>query len=173
MPRTKCSLFIRFALPVFLSVLAHAQQPTINDPLLDHLAGTWVLQGMVADEETTHDIVGEWVLNHQYFRIHEVSREIQPNGQPGYEADFFIARDQGTNQYNCVWLDNTGGISPESFANAKRRGDEISFAFQAKDGVSVLTMAYNARSDSWHWRLDSVEHGALETFARVKLVKRN
>jgi hypothetical protein len=46
---------------------------------------------MVADEETTRDIVGEWVLNHQYFRIHEVSREVRPNGQPGYEADFFIA----------------------------------------------------------------------------------
>jgi hypothetical protein len=127
---------------------------------------------MVADEETTRDIVGEWVLNHQYFRIHEVSREVRPNGQPGYEADFFIAGDRGTKRYSCVWLDNTGSNSPESFANAKRRDDEISFASKDKGELSVLTMAYNAQSDSWDWRLDSVEHGALEPFARVKLTKR-
>jgi hypothetical protein len=39
-----------------------ADQPTtVQDPLLDHLVGTWVLRGTIAGKETTHDIVAQWV----------------------------------------------------------------------------------------------------------------
>src|SRR5579872_4632366 len=43
--------------------LAFGQQPTFHDPLLDHLAGNWVLQGTIAGKETTHDVEAAWVLN--------------------------------------------------------------------------------------------------------------
>ena len=39
-----------------------AQQPGFQDPLLDLLAGNWVMTGTIAGAETTHDIVAEWVL---------------------------------------------------------------------------------------------------------------
>jgi hypothetical protein len=55
--------------------IAGAQQPTFHDALLDHLAGSWVLQGTIAGRPTTHDITAEWVLAHQYLRLQEVSRE--------------------------------------------------------------------------------------------------
>src|SRR5208282_4812975 len=45
------------------SVVA-AQQPPVQSPLLDHLAGKWVLQGTIAGQETTHDVDADWVLDH-------------------------------------------------------------------------------------------------------------
>ena len=68
---------------VLLSLPAAAQEPTFQDPLLDHLIGNWVLQGTIAGSQTTHDIVSEWVLGHQYVRLHETSREKNAKGQAG------------------------------------------------------------------------------------------
>ena len=73
---TALKIFAAVAL-VSSSALA---QPTFQDPLLDHLIGTWVLQGSIAGRETTHDIVATWVLGHQYVRLHEVSREKDAKG---------------------------------------------------------------------------------------------
>jgi hypothetical protein len=58
----------------------------IQDSFLDHLVGKWVLRGELAHKQTTHDILAEWVLGHQYVRLHEISRETKTNGQPAYEA---------------------------------------------------------------------------------------
>jgi len=55
-----------FAAVVLVSLSASAEQSTFQDALLDSLTGTWVLQGSIAGRETTHDIVSEWVLGHQY-----------------------------------------------------------------------------------------------------------
>ena len=57
-----------------LACSAIGQPAPINDPLLERLVGTWVLRGTIAGKDTTHDSVAEWVLGHQYLRIHERSR---------------------------------------------------------------------------------------------------
>ena len=54
--------------------MASVQQPPVNSPLLDHLVGKWVLRGTIAGKETTHDVTAEWVLDHHYVMIHEISR---------------------------------------------------------------------------------------------------
>jgi len=110
-------------------------QPTFHDHLLDHLAGNWVLQGTIAGKETTHDIAAEWVLGHQYVRIHEVSREKNSQGQPAYEAMVFVGWDQPSAEYVCMWLDTYGGMSDTSIGRAQRDGDEIHFLFKDKDSV--------------------------------------
>ena len=63
---------------------ALAQQATFNDPLVNHLAGKWVLTGQMDKEPVTHDVAAEWVLAHQYLEIHEVSREKNNDGSPVY-----------------------------------------------------------------------------------------
>lgn len=78
------------ALLFILSFSASAQEPKPKDPLLDRLSGNWILQGTIAGHETTHDIESEWVLNHEYLRLHETSREKNAKGQPAYEAIIFI-----------------------------------------------------------------------------------
>lgn len=111
-----------------------AQQPTFTDLLLDRFAGTWVLRGTIGGDATTHDVTAEWVLQHQYLRVHEVARERDAQGRPAYEADVYIGWDPQTNQYVCVWLDVFGGISTQSLGRATRQGDVIPFVFTNRDG---------------------------------------
>lgn len=159
------------------SFSASAQQPTPKDPLLDHLTGTWILQGTIAGHETTHDIESEWVLNHEYLRLHETSREKNPQGQPAYEAIVFIELVGSANEYKCLWLDSTGGGALSApIAPGKRDGDEIAFLFMDKDkdkdsGVRTR-FVYNKSADTWDWLIDNEDAGKLTPFARVKLTRK-
>ena len=164
-----------FAAGVLVACSASAQQSTFQDPLLDSFAGTWVLQGSIAGRQTTHDIVSEWVLGHQYVRLHEVSREKDAKGQAAYEAIVFIGWDQASSQYACLWLDSTGGggLSAQAIGYAKRSGDEIAFLFKGQDGSTFhTTFAYSKASDTWAWLMDGDDGGKLQPFARVILTRR-
>ncbi len=133
---------------ILVSIAAPAQQSTFQDPLLDHMIGMWVLRGTIDRKATTHDVVAEWVLGHQYLRFHEVSREKDAKGGAEYEAIVFIGWDQPSSQYACLWLDTTGGggLTGQAIAHAKRDGDKIPFLFKGADGsLFHTTFAYNKR----------------------------
>jgi len=158
-----------------LSGLAVGQQPqpTFHDELLDHFQGSWVLQGTIAGKETTHDITNDWVLNHQYLKIYEISREKNAQGDPAYEATVFLGWDQATSRYFAIWLDIWGGFSKATVGYAPRSGDEIRFLFNDGNSDFHTTFLYDRKADAWEWRMDSEEKGKLKPFARVKLIKRN
>jgi len=164
------------ALLVLVAFSTSAQQPTGKNPLLDRLAGSWILQGTIAGRETTHDIESEWVLNHEYLRLHETSREKNAEGQPAYEAIILIEWDQSLSEYRCLWLDSTGdgGLSAQGIAHGTRGDDQIAFFFMDKDPDSGVrtTFAYSKATDSWGWLIDNETGGKLTPFARVKLTRK-
>jgi hypothetical protein len=172
---------MRTILGIFTSIVlvllpVSAQQTTFQDPLLDHLTGTWVLRGTIDGKETTHDIISEWVLGHQYVRLHEVSREKDAKGQAAYEAIVFIGWDQPSGEYACLWLDSTGGggLSAQAIGYAKRGGDEMAFLFKGQNGSRFhTTFAYDKKSGTWQWIMDGEEGGKLQPFARLKLTIKN
>jgi hypothetical protein len=159
------------ALFLFITGFVFGQQPAFHDQLLDHFQGRWVLQGTIHGQETTHDIANDWVLGHQYLKIHEVSREKNAKGDPAYEATVFVGWDEATSQYVCIWLDTYGGFSKSSVAHAPRSGDEIRFVFNDGKSDFHTTFLYDRKGDSWEWRMDSENGGTLKPFARVKLTK--
>jgi hypothetical protein len=164
-----------FALGVLISCSALAQSATFQDPLLDRMVGKWALQGTIAGRNTTHDIVSEWVLGHQYMRIQEVSREKDARNQPAYEAIIFIGWDPKSSQYTCLWLDNTGSwdFTSTAIGRAKQSGDGITFRFGSNDGSSVnTTFSYNRDADTWQWSIDNDTGGKIQTFARVRLTRK-
>jgi hypothetical protein len=168
-------IFRIFALLILVSFSLSAQQTTFQDPWLDHLIGKWVLQGTIGGQETTHDLVTEWVLGHQYLRLTEVSREKDAQGRALYEAIVFIGWDQPTGGYACLWLDSTGGggLTGQAIGHAKRGGDETEFLFKGNDGsVFHTTFAYDKSTDTWRWLMDGEEGGKRQPFARVKLTKK-
>ena len=71
-----------FVLVIWVSFTASAQQTTFQDSLLDRFIGSWVLHGTIQGKETTHDIVTQWVLGHQYLQFHEVSIEKDRSWKP-------------------------------------------------------------------------------------------
>jgi hypothetical protein len=163
------------ALLVVAALAASAQQPTHKDALLDRLAGGWILQGSIAGHETTHDIESEWVLNHEYLRIHETSRDKNAQGQPAYEAIILIEWDESSSEYRCLWLDSTGGGGLAApIAEGKRGNDEIDFLFRDKDKDSGVNtkFIYSKATDSWSWLIDNEDGGKLTSFARVKLTRK-
>ena len=153
-----------------------AQQATFQDSFLDHLVGNWVLRGELAHKQTTHDVSAEWVLGHQYVRLHEISRESNTNGQPAYEAIVFIGWDESAREYACLWLDSTGtsSFSSDGVGRAKRDGDDIPFVFrEANRQISFRnTFSYDKKTDSWTWRMDNVRDGKDVPFGRVKLARK-
>lgn len=161
-------------LGVLVSLSALAQPSTFQDPLLDHMTGKWVLKGTIAGKNTTHDIVSEWVLGHQYMRIQEVSREKDTRNQPAYEAIILVGWDPQSSQYTCLWLDNTGpwDFTSQAIGRAKRSGDAITFRFGSKDGDSVnTTFSYDKNTDTWQWSIDNEMGGKIQPFARVRLAR--
>jgi hypothetical protein len=152
-----------------------AQPATFQDPLLDRMVGTWVLQGTIAGKQTTHDIVCDWVLGHLYLRFDEISREKNAAGRPEYEAIVFIGWDEKTKDYACLWLDNTGGggLAAQAIGHGRRVGDEIGFLFKDADGsLFHTTFAYDRGADTWQWRMDGEEGGKPQPFARVLLTRK-
>lgn len=169
---------LQAACAIFLLLLTagscRAQKSTQSSPieLLDHLAGQWVLQGTIAGQQTTHDVQAEWVLNHEYLRLHETSREKNANGNPAYEAIVFIEWVPKTQEYTCLWLDSTsgGGLSAEGLAHGGKSGDSIPLLFTISPSDSIYTtFVYDRGTDSWNWLIDDASNGKTERFADVKL----
>ena len=156
---------------LFIATTAAAQQGPTYSALLDHLAGRWVMTGTIRNEAVTHDVTAEWVLEHRYLRVHEVSREKNKDGSRRYEAMIFIAWNEPTKQYSCVWLDVYGGLTAESIGVAAATDSSLPFIFKdAKGEVSFTNdFAYDAKTDTWQWFLDNVKNGLHVPFGRVKL----
>jgi hypothetical protein len=164
------------ALICSLACAAVGRSAPLDDPLLERLAGTWVLRGTIAGQETTHDIDAEWVLGHEYLRIHERSREKDAKGQARYEAIVFIGWDAATAEFRCLWLDTTGGdgLSAQAIGHGKRNGDVVPFLFREADGSVSFdnTISYDRASDSWTWHMDNVRDGKPTVFGHVRLTRR-
>ncbi len=164
-------LAILFLLLVTACLPLAAQQPTFQDELLDHLTGHWVLRGTIARKATTHDVTAEWVLNHQYLRLHEISREKNAKGLPEYEANVYLGWDEVTHRYLAIWLDVWGGFGKATVGYSPRNGDTLRFLFN--DGTSDFhtTFLYDRKAAQWEWQMDNEDHGKLVPFARVKLTR--
>ena len=128
--------------------------------MLNHLAGSWVLEGVLGRRHVTHDVTAEWILNNEYLRMHEVSREKNKNGGPAYEAIIIISWDGKANEYRCLWLDNTegGGLSTPT-ARAKPDGQSITFVFAPPNESLHTTFKYDDQSDRWQLTIDNVKDG--------------
>ena len=154
---------------------ARAQKPVFTDSLLDRMVGQWVLSGTIDGQQTTHDVAVDWVLNHGYIRLHEVSREKDAAGAPAYEAIVFIGADPSGKGLACEWLDSTGGtgLNGRAIAHADPAGDRIPFLFTFPDGTTFhTTFVYDRPTGRWQWLMDAeAKDGKLTPFARVTLTR--
>jgi len=159
---------------MLLAVAANADEPPFADELLDRFVGEWVMQGMIAGGEVTHDLKADWVLGHQYLRFDEVSRETLESGAPVYEATVFIGWDKPSGRYVCLWLDLTGGggLANDVFGYAEPAEDNLAFVWGESDETWHTTFFYERETDTWRWTMDGEKDGERTAFARVTLVRR-
>ncbi|HEY7616268.1 MAG TPA: hypothetical protein VH744_05650 [Terriglobales bacterium] len=160
--------FLCLSILLFLPGVAKCQQPTLNDPLLDALIGKWVLTGDITGQQTTHDVDVQWVLNHQFISIHEISREKTPEALPQYEAHVYIGWDAKKNQYVVHWIDVFGG-GFASVGYAPKDKSSIAMIFKSEDGDFHTTFTFDQATNTWQWTMDSEQNGKLHAFARLKM----
>jgi hypothetical protein len=165
-----------FALCLQAGSLA-AQPSATNHALLERLGGSWILRGTLAGKATTHDVTAAWILDGLYLQLHERSRETDAKGKPLYEAVILLGLDPATTEYQCLWLDSTGGggLTPAAFGRGKRVGDSIPFLFRDADGTVSFSniFSYDTSAQSWSWQLDNVrKDGTRKPFGRVSLTRR-
>lgn len=153
--------------------IARAEAPAAHE-LLDRMVGRWVLTGEIAGQATTHDVEVEWVLQHKYVRITEVSRERGENGLPQYEATIFVGWLERADRYVCLWLDNTEVASGEVTCLAPVAGDAIAFEFRDGEGALIFTnrFTYDRAADTWQWRMVNTQGGRDDVFGVVTLNRR-
>lgn len=163
----------RLLLPLclVLSTMSMAQSTGFQDSLLDQFAGSWLMHGTIGGEQTTHDVLANWILGHEYLSFHEISHETDSTGAPLYEAIVTIGWDTATKQYACLWLDNTSGNGlGGTIGYARREPGRIAFIFKGSNGsIFHTTFIRNSKDDTWLWQMDDEENGKLEPFARVQL----
>lgn len=163
----------RLLLALLITGVPARAQERPTPTLLDRLVGQWVLTGTIQGKQTTHDVEAEWVLNREYVRLHEVSREKDAKGGPAYEAIVFIGKDDKTGEYTCLWLDTTGGggLSGDGIGRGKPAADRIPFVFKAGTDTFRNTFVYSAGNGTWQWIMDGETAGAVRPFARLTLTR--
>jgi len=143
-----------------------------EDPLLDHMVGSWHLTGTAAGKPTTHLVTVAWVLGHQFLEIDEASVEKNGAGQPLYEAKPMIGWDARSDRYVAHWLDKFGGRFSETLGYAKREPDRLAFTFEYPDGPFHTTFQWDDAKGQWHWRMEQkTDKGVWESFADMVMTK--
>ncbi len=156
------------------AALSGAQGPTAEwrDELVDHMAGTWRLEGQVMGRDAHHDVQAEWVLGHQFLRIHEKTSANAPASEYPYEAFWFIGYDSVSERYVAHLLDVFGGRFSETLGYGTRDGNSIRFVFEYPDGPFHTTYRWSPQQDTWQWLLEQEDKdGKWATFADLKLTR--
>ena len=126
-----------------------------HDDLLDHMVGKWDVSATVHGQKFTLDREAEWVLNHQYLRIYEKSREIIPWLKVPFERTIFIGYNHRSERYLVYELTVHGGdgpIEPEGFTYGVRTGNELKMVLKGPEIVIYQTLTWEPASESWHFQ---------------------
>ena len=129
----------------------------LRDALLNRLAGKWRVKGKIAGQPIQQACDAEWVLNHQFLRVHFIdvsaieNRNVKAQERKAeYEADVFIGYDNMSERYVVHWLDTFGGRFSESLGYGRREGaNAVRFVFEYPDGPLHNTFSWEADGKTW------------------------
>ena len=127
------------------------QIPTFQDDLLDHLVGKWDATGTVHDRPSGQTFEAEWVLNHQFLRIHEKSVENVTGTNVPFEALLFIGYDKTSKRYVYHTMNVFGGGRLGDLADGQRRGNEIKFEANFEGRQGYARFIWQPESKTWHY----------------------
>lgn len=173
--RRLCAWLLLASLLLPLSTISQELDgPThiFRDTLLDNMAGTWNLTGKILGRTADHVVQGEWVLNHQFFRIHEKDQNTTANVTVPYEAMVMIGYDNASDRYVVHWTDVYGGRFSETLGYGTQVSNEIRLVFEYPDGPFHTTFRWLPEAHRWQWRMQSRDKtGKWVDFADLTLVR--
>jgi len=159
-------LWIFVALACCAQESADGPNHQFHDDLLDHLQGSWRVTGPIRGQPAEVRASAEWVLNHQFFKVHE------KGVSSPYEAEMYIGYDNISERYVAHWIDIFGGRFSETLGYGTRSGNSIKLVFEYPDGPFHNTLTWNPEARSWRFLLqDKSPGGEWKTFADQTVVK--
>src|SRR5262244_2905307 len=114
-------LLLLILAPVLAAQAPTAPPPLFRDDLLDQMVGFWDLTGTVRGQPVHERTDAEWILNHQFLRIHR--KEIEGM----HEALMYIGYDTVSERFVAHLLDTFGGRGSETLGYGIRTGDKLQF----------------------------------------------
>lgn len=143
-----------------------------RDDLVDQMAGDWKLEGTVMGRAGHHDVRAEWVLNHQFLRIHEKTAAGAPKDEHAYEATWFLGYDPVSERYVLHLMDIFGARFSETPGYGTRDGNAIHFVFEYPDGPFHTTLRWSPGAGSWQWLMEQKnKEGKWTQFADLTLTR--
>ncbi|HEV2835962.1 MAG TPA: DUF1579 family protein [Pyrinomonadaceae bacterium] len=137
-----------------------------KDELLDNLVGEWKLSRKIRGRLVENTVTVDWVLNHQFLRIHMKDVATPAN----YEAIVFVGYDNTSERYVAHWIDVFGGRFSETLGYGKREGNAIKFVFEYPDGPFHNTFTWNPSEKTWRFLGEQKnKEGKWTTFAEDTL----
>ena len=165
------TLVLAVASLVPAATLAQAPEPW-HDDLVEHLTGTWKLEGQVMGRAAHHDVRAEWVLNHQFLRIEEKTSNGAPSTERPYDAIWFLGYDPVSERYVLHLMDQFGGRFSETLGYGVRDGNTIRFVFEYPDGPFHTTYKWDPEKNTWEWLMEQKDkNGKWTSFANLNLSK--
>jgi Protein of unknown function (DUF1579) len=98
-------LVVAIAFPALTQDEPDDPKHVFQDPLLDNMVGNWKLTGKIMQRNVEHSVEAEWVLNHQFLRLHEKQTAPPKEAEVPYEAMVMIGYDNASDCYVAHWLD--------------------------------------------------------------------
>ncbi len=143
-----------------------------RDPLLDNMVGTWKVSGKVAGRNADQTVQAEWVLNHQFLRIHETNDAPGKPGDSSYEAMVMVGYN-ASERYVAHWNDVYGGRFSETLGYGSRSGNDIRLVFEYPDGPFQTTFRWKPDVEQWEWLMRTKDKsGQWVEFADMTLARR-
>jgi hypothetical protein len=127
---------------------------TFQDALLDKMAGKWKLGGRFEGQPINHSVEVDWVLNHQFLRIHEKDLNPAKPGEAAYEATLFVGYEPASKRYVAHWIDVFGG-GASTLGYGKLSGDAVEFLFDYPGQPWRTTFRWQPESRSWVWLMSA------------------
>ena len=130
------------------------------------------MEGQVVGREAHQEVQAEWVLNHQFLRLHEETAADAPKTEHPYEALWFLSYDQVSERYVLHLMDIFGARYSETLGYGTREGNQIRFVFEYPDGPFHTTFVWNPEKDTWEWLMEQKDkNGKWTPFADLKLMR--
>ena len=149
----------------------------LHDTLLDRLVGASQVTGTIAGRPAEQTCDVEWVLNHQFLRIHFLGMRPATAAGGGapvqYEAFVFVGYSNMFDHYVVHWLDIFGGHFSRTLGFGERLegGNAIRFVFEA-DTPLHNTITWHPEAGTWEMLIrQKDEHGRWTTFGERHFVK--
>jgi hypothetical protein len=134
-----------------LGIHSAASGNNADDAYLNHLQGSWMMEGTYAGKPVRYRAEGQRVLKGAFLKLHMIDAASPPQ----YEAELFLGFDPKANDYIAHWLDNFGAAGARVVARGERQGERLIVTFPYAEGAFRDTFTWQSAAKSWSLLMES------------------